>query len=199
MARRLVATVGLLAVFASIVWLPLGAGEKAPTPDVVFKGHTDAVYAVAYSPDGRYVATGSEDMTAQVWDAATRHPVGRPLQHHGTVYAVGGEGSPQWWFAPETYSGWGSNVVFGDENVVAAKPEPVLPEGVTEIPPTSQSDDSKYHMDDWVRGMRTRTPCNGSIETGFAHSVAVVMAARSYREGKKMFWDREHEEITNRS
>jgi WD40 repeat protein len=43
---------------------------------------------VAYSPDGRYVATGSEDMTAQVWDAATRYPVGRRLQHHGTVYAV---------------------------------------------------------------------------------------------------------------
>ena len=59
----------------------------------------------------------------------------------------------------------------------------------------SQSDDSKYHMDDWVRGMRTRTPCNGSIETGFAHSVAVVMATRSYREGKKMLWDREREEI----
>ncbi len=53
-------------------------------------------------------------------------------------------------------------------------------------------------MDNWVRGMRTRTPCNGSIETGFAHSVAVVMAARSYREGKKMFWDREREEIRDR-
>jgi predicted dehydrogenase len=118
---------------------------------------------------------------------------------HGTLYAVGGEGSPQWWYAPETYSGWGSNVVFGDEDAPEVKPEPVLPAGVTEIPPTSQSDDSKYHMDDWVRGMRTRTPCNGSIETGFAHSVAVVMANRSYREGRKMFWDREHEEIRDHS
>jgi predicted dehydrogenase len=117
----------------------------------------------------------------------------------GTVYAVGGEGSPQWWFAPETYSGWGSNVVFGDPGAPAAKPTPILPEGVTEVPPTEQSDVSKPHMDDWVRGMRTRTPCNGSIETGFAHSVAVVMATRSYREGKKMYWDREREEILDRS
>jgi predicted dehydrogenase len=113
----------------------------------------------------------------------------------GTLYAVGGEGSPQWWYAPETYSGWGSNLVFGDPDAPDAKPEPVLPEGVTEIAPTSQSDDSKWHMDDWVRGMRARKPCHGSIETGFAHSVAVVMATRSYREGKKMLWDREREEI----
>jgi predicted dehydrogenase len=117
----------------------------------------------------------------------------------GTLYAIGGEGSPQWWYAPETYSGWGSNLVFGDPNAPAAKAVPVLPEGVTEIPPTSQTDDSKYHMDDWVRGMRARTSCNGSIETGFAHSVAVVMANRSYREGRKMSWDREREEIRDGS
>ncbi len=34
-----------------------------------------------------------------------------------------------------------------------------------------------------------------SIDSGFAHSVAVVMATRSYREGKKLYWDREKEEI----
>jgi len=113
----------------------------------------------------------------------------------GTLYAVGGEGSPQWWYAPEAYSGWGDEVIFGDEDAPAAKAVPVLPEGVKEIPPTKQSDDSKYHMDDWVRGMRQRKACNGSIETGFAHSVAVVMATRSYREGKKMLWDRDREEI----
>lgn len=113
----------------------------------------------------------------------------------GTLFAIGGEGSPQWWYVPETYSGWASNLVFGDSAAPAPKPEPVLPEGVTEIPSTSQSDDLKAHMDDWVRGMRTRKPCNGSIETGFAHSVATVMATRSYREGKKMMWDRRNEEI----
>ena len=31
---------------------------------------------------------------------------------HGTLYSPGGEGSPQWWYLPETRSGWGSNVVF---------------------------------------------------------------------------------------
>lgn len=34
-------------------------------------GHTDLVTAVAVSPDGRFIATASRDVTAKVWDAAT--------------------------------------------------------------------------------------------------------------------------------
>ena len=30
----------------------------------------------------------------------------------GTLYSPGGEGSPQWWFKPETQSGWRTNIVF---------------------------------------------------------------------------------------
>ena len=45
--------------------------------------------------------------------------------------------------------------------------------------------------------MRSRAKPNGSIETGFAHAVAVVMATRSYREGKKLYWDRANEEIVD--
>ena len=45
--------------------------------------------------------------------------------------------------------------------------------------------------------MRNRSTPNGSIETGFAHAVAVVMATRSYREGKKMRWDRTNETIVS--
>lgn len=38
---------------------------------VTFKGHTDPIYAVAYSPDGKIVATGSFDKSIKLWDAAT--------------------------------------------------------------------------------------------------------------------------------
>jgi len=37
----------------------------------VLSGHTDAVRAVAWSPDGASVATGSRDGTARLWDAST--------------------------------------------------------------------------------------------------------------------------------
>ena len=44
-------------------------------------GHTDSVTAVAFSPDGKRVLTGSYDNTARLWDAATGAAVA-PLEGH---------------------------------------------------------------------------------------------------------------------
>jgi len=116
----------------------------------------------------------------------------------GTLYSPGGEGSPQWWFLAEPRSLWGSNVVF-DLRSAAAKPEPVLLPGSTVVPPVKQDDNLKAHTDNWFACMRSRKTPNGSIETGFAHSIAVIMATRSYREGRKMYWDRKREDILDRA
>ena len=35
----------------------------------IYRGHSDAVTTVAWSPEGKYIASGSDDKTVQVWDA----------------------------------------------------------------------------------------------------------------------------------
>jgi WD40 repeat protein len=46
---------------------------QMPDPNVVgtLRGHTEPVYAVAYTPDGKFVLTGSFDKSLKIWDAAT--------------------------------------------------------------------------------------------------------------------------------
>ncbi|MBL8866155.1 MAG: WD40 repeat domain-containing protein, partial [Planctomycetia bacterium] len=65
MSRPLSALVVLLAAG----WL-VAQPPAEPKPLLTFKGHTDPVYAVAYSPDGKLVGTGSFDKTIKLWNAA---------------------------------------------------------------------------------------------------------------------------------
>src|SRR5262249_40328497 len=64
-----------------------------------FQGHTDEVWCLALSRDGRRAASGSRDKTARVWDVHTgkqlhslRHPLevrGVALSPDGRVLATG--------------------------------------------------------------------------------------------------------------
>jgi len=50
--------------------------------DEPLNGHTNWVYGLAFSPDGKMLASGSEDDTIILWDIATREPLGPPLTGH---------------------------------------------------------------------------------------------------------------------
>jgi len=54
-----------------------------------FSGHGGLLTGMAFSPDGRTLATGSKDETVRLWDTATHELIGTPLTgHRGTVGAV---------------------------------------------------------------------------------------------------------------
>jgi WD40 repeat protein len=50
--------------------------------------HDNAVFYVAFSPDGRYVLSGSIDNTARVWSAATGDELAR-MTHEDQLWALG--------------------------------------------------------------------------------------------------------------
>ncbi|KAG8717546.1 hypothetical protein FRC09_014097 [Ceratobasidium sp. 395] len=59
--------------------------DQTHAPQAVDKspeGHHEAVTALAYSPDGACIVSGSEDCTLCIWDVRTGRMVGQPLEGH---------------------------------------------------------------------------------------------------------------------
>jgi WD40 repeat protein len=88
---RFVVFAFLFAVAVVVPWLPAADDSAAPGAVATLKGHSEAVYAVAFTPDGKYVVTGSGDHSVKVWDSATGKEFksyGGPTGHQNLVLSV---------------------------------------------------------------------------------------------------------------
>ena len=76
-------------------------------------GHTSRVLSVAFSPDGKVLASGSADNSVRLWDVASHREIGSPLTGHtdavnsvafsadGKTLASSGDKSIRLWGVPQ--------------------------------------------------------------------------------------------------
>jgi WD40 repeat protein len=91
--RRRTVLVGLVGVagMAGTGFLVTALRSNESPPIVLpytYIGHANSVWSVAWSPDGKRIASGSADGTVQVWDATRGNRLLTYTGHTGTVFSV---------------------------------------------------------------------------------------------------------------
>ena len=116
----------------------------------------------------------------------------RYMGKNATLINIGGEGSPRYQIIEE------KGTHEDDANIDEKRKSKFLSlPGETKLPPMGIDDLTVEHMANWFECMRSRQQPHATVQDGFAHSVACMMAAQSYVTGKKMYWDAPAERIVD--
>jgi predicted dehydrogenase len=116
----------------------------------------------------------------------------RYMGKKATLLNIGGEGSPRYQLVEET----GNHEDDADVDRRRAATYVKL-QGEDKLPPMGIDDMTTEHMANWFECLRARQPPHCTVDDGFAHSVACIMAARSYWSGRKVYWDAGKEAIVD--
>jgi len=114
----------------------------------------------------------------------------RYMGKEATLINIGGEGSPRYQLVEE------KGVHEDDPEIYAKRASKYLTlPGDGRIPSTAISDLDLHHLENWFECLRSRQQPHATVREGFGHSLACIMAARSYWTGKRLYWDPQHELI----
>jgi predicted dehydrogenase len=115
----------------------------------------------------------------------------RIMGKKATLVNIGGEGSPRWKLVDEKGNHEDNPTIQRAERWVT------LP-GDDKPGPINIGDEDLSHMSNWFECLRSRnTNTNATVDNGFLHSVACIMAAQSYWQGKRLYYDARSEQITD--
>ena len=113
----------------------------------------------------------------------------RIMGKKATLVNIGGEGSPRWKVVEEKGNHEDNPTIERAERWVT------LP-GDDKPGPINIGDEDLSHLTNWFECLRSRnTRTNATVDNGFLHSVAVIMAAQSYWQGKRLYYDSKSEQI----
>jgi eukaryotic-like serine/threonine-protein kinase len=71
------------------IWeVDLDTNTYKKPPLHILKGHAHYVWNVTFSPDGKYLASGSWDSTVKIWDVNTGKELATLRGHAGTIYGL---------------------------------------------------------------------------------------------------------------
>ncbi len=112
----------------------------------------------------------------------------RIMGKKATLYNEGGEGSPRWRLVQEV----GNH----EDNPYIKRPwRFVTLPGSDQPGPPGIGDEDLSHVTNWLECLRSGEQPHATVNDGFAHSVAIIMAARAQREGRTLYWDPKAEDI----
>jgi predicted dehydrogenase len=112
----------------------------------------------------------------------------RLMGKKGTLINYGPEGTPRWKWVEEKGDAEATPDIQHEEKWLS------LP-GDGGRGPGNTPDSDLSHMMNWLEALRALRQPSAPVKAGYAHSVACIMAARAYWEGKRLYWDGGNETI----
>jgi len=116
----------------------------------------------------------------------------RIMGKKATLVNIGGEGSPRWKVVEEKGNHESNPYIQRAERWVTLR-------GEDKPGPINIGDEDLSHMTNWFECLRSRNVrTNATVDNGYLHSVACIMAAQSYWQGKRLYYDAKSEQVLDR-